>query len=555
MTDKTRSAALLIGCISLLTVGTCSAADAVDYADSLDQLKQEVAGGIDRRAKLVQEMVDSLFSFAEPGFQEFRSSEYITAILERHGFVVERGVSGIPTAWTAKWGTGGPLIALGSDIDALLGLSQLPGVAHIQPQLSGAPGHGEGHNSGMPAVVAAAIATQEVMIRHGISGRLMIWPGIAEELLGTKAFFVRDGVFKGVDATIFTHVSRDLSTSWGSTGNTGLVSVQYTFSGRTAHSAGSPWLGRSALDAVELMNIGWNYRREHLPLTQRSHYVITQGGGQPNVVPDVASVWYYFREQTFESIRNLYEIGNTVAEAAAMMTDTTVTRDLLGYAAPNHGNKPLAEAAHKNMKRIGMPRWSEADQAFARAVQVTNPVRDFRRPRISAQELATEIAPLSTPETRGASQGGGSDDIGDIMWSLPTITIRFPANIPNTVNHHVTAAMAMATPIAHKGTVAGAKAVAMTVLDLVTTPELIASAWDYFKNIQTKDIQYMPVLSQTDKPAIHLNRHLMEQIRPQMERLYYDPKKYDSYLEQLGIPYPPSQTADKIDPTHRSPTP
>ena len=499
-------------------------------AQAAPELKQATLAGVDKHARLVQEMVDSIYSFAEPGFQEFRTSEYITGILEKNGFKVERGVAGIPTAWTAKWGSSGPLIALGSDIDALLGLSQVPGSATITPQVAGAPGHGEGHNSGMPAIVAAALSIKEVMEKNKIPGRLMIWPGVAEELLGTKAFYVRAGLFKDVDGSIFTHVSKDLSTSWGPANNNGVVSVEYTFNGKTAHAAGSPWSGRSALDGVELMNIAWNMRREHLPLTQRSHYVITNGGGQPNVVPGVSTVWYYFRDQTFAAVRDLYETGNTISEAAAKATGTTVQRRLLGYAAPNFGNKPLAEAAYANMKAIGMPQWSEDDQAFAKAVQEANGFK--------VEKLATEVAPLQTPESKENAMRGGSDDIGDIMWTVPTITIRFPSNIPNTIGHNVTSAMAMATPIAHKGAVTGAKAVALTVMDMMTTPALLASAKDYFNNVQLKDVKYDPVLAPEDQPAIHLNKELMEQMRPQMTKYYYNPKKYSSYLEQLGIAYP-----------------
>lgn len=520
-----------IGILTALVAGCAlqAAAPAV-LAQAAPELKKATIAGVDKRTKLVQEMVDSIYSFAEPGFQEFRTSEYITGILEKNGFTIERGVAGIPTAWTAKWGTSGPLIALGSDIDALLGLSQIPGSPTIKPQVTGAPGHGEGHNSGMPAIVAAALSVKEVMEKNKIQGRLMIWPGVAEELLATKAFYVRAGLFKDVDASIFTHVSKDLSTSWGPAGNNGMVSVEYTFIGKTAHSAGAPWSGRSALDGVELMNIAWNMRREHLPLTQRSHYVITNGGGQPNIVPGAGTVWYYFRDQTFAAIRDLYEVGNTISEAAAQATGTKVSRRVLGYAAPNFGNKPLAEAAYENIKAVGMPQWSEDDQAFAKAVQEANGFK--------VEKLATEVAPLTTPESRDNAMRGGSDDIGDIMWTVPTITIRYPSNIPNTIGHNVTAAMAMATPIAHKGAVTGAKAVALTVMDMMTTPALLASAKDYFNNEQLKDMKYEPVLTPEDQPAIHLNKELMDRMRPQMTKYYYNPKKYSSYLEQLGIPYP-----------------
>ncbi|EXS69589.1 amidohydrolase [Sphingobium sp. Ant17] len=493
-------------------------------------LKQEVATAIDGEAKLVQEMVDSLFSFAEPGFQEFKTADYLTGILEKNGFTITRGVAGIPTAWTATWGTGGPLVALGSDVDGLLGLSQYPGSPTLKPMVAGAPGHGEGHNSGMPLIVAAAIATKNVMEKRGMKGRLMLWPGVAEELLATKAFYVRAGLFKDVDASIFTHVGSGFGTGYGEMGNNGMVSVEYNFHGKTSHAAGAPWAGRSALDGVELMDIAWNMRREHLPITQRSHYVITNGGGQPNIVPGEATVWYYFREQTFDSIHKLYETGSEIADAAAKATGTTVTRRILGYAAPNFGNKPLAEAAYANIQMVGMPKWTAQDQAFAKAAQQAN--------KLEIKPLEDKVSALSTPESRGKSNGGGSDDIGDIMWTVPTITIRFPSNIPSMIGHNVTSAIAMATPIAHKGAVAGAKAVAMTVLDIMTTPALVSEAKAYFTNVQTKDQKYDPVLTADDKPAIHLNKEIMDRMRPELEKYYYDPAKYSSYLEQLGIAYP-----------------
>ena len=503
---------------------------AAAQAEAPKALKAEVAAAVDAQAKPVQVMVDQVFSYAEPGFQEVKTSEYLTGILEKNGFKVTRGVAGIPTAFTATWGEGGPLIALGSDIDDVLGVSQVPGVPNLKPLIEGAPGHGEGHNAGMPLVIAAAIAVKKVMEEKHIPGRLMLWPGVAEELLATKAYYVRDGLFKGVDACIFTHVSSDFSTGYGEMGNNGMVSVEYTFHGKTAHSAGMPWEGRSALDAVEVMDTAWNFRREHLPLTQRSHYIISNGGGQPNVVPDKASVWYYFRDRSFKAVRDLYTVGNEISEAAAKATGTTVTRQTLGYAAPNFGNKPIAEAAYANIKAVGMPKWTAADQAFAKAAQEAN--------HRKVSPLLSEVTPLSTPENRKPSMGGGSDDIGDIMWTVPTITIRFPSNIPNMIGHNATSAIAMATPIAHKGALAGAKALAMTVLDLMTTPKLVADAKAYFTDVQLKTDTYDPIITASDKPAIWLNEKTMRLIRPDMEKYYYDPSKYDTYLDQLGIKYP-----------------
>jgi aminobenzoyl-glutamate utilization protein B len=514
--------------IAMLLLASLSSQAA--HAEAPPELKTAVRAEVDAEAKQIQVMVDQVFSFAEPGFQEVRTSEYLASVLEKNGFTVKRGVAGIPTAFVATWGSGGPLIALGSDIDGLLGRSQYPGVTDIRPMVEGAPGHGEGHNSGMPLVIAAAIATKNVMQKNHIPGRLMLWPGVAEELLASKAFYVRAGLFKEVDACIFTHVADSFFTAYGDLGANGMVSVEYTFHGKAAHAAAQPWEGRSALDAVEIMDTAWNFRREHLPLTQRSHYIITNGGEQPNIVPDRASVWYYFRDRSFAAVKNLFDVGNDISEAAAKATGTSVERHVLGYAAPGFGNKPLAEAAYANIQAVGMPQWSAADQAFAKAMQETN--------QRKVEPLRSGVGPLMTPQNSPMMMSGGSDDIGDVMWNVPTITVFYPSNVPNMIAHNVLSAMAMATPIAHKGVSAGAKAVAMTVLDLMTTPKLVADAKDYFQTVQLKTDTYAPLIGPDDRPAIWLNAKTMKDFRPLMEKYYYNPAKYPTYLDQLGINYP-----------------
>ena len=504
-----------------------------DADPRLDDFKQEVTVDIEARRDFTQQMVDSIFSFSELGFQEFETQRYVTDILEAHGFAVERGVAGIPTAWVARWGSGTPVIALGTDIDGIPQASQKPGVAYRDPLVEGAPGHGEGHNSGQALIVTAALAVKKIMERENIPGTLMLWPGVAEEQLGGKAHFVRAGVFEDVDAVLYCHVGTGLSTSWGQGGGSGLVSVEFLFEGESAHGAVSPWDGRSALDGVELMNVGWNYRREHLELQQRSHYVVTDGGDQPNVVPPTAAVWYFFREVTYERIKSLWNIGEQIAAGAALMTGTEVRSRVLGAAYPMHSNKTLAEAMHANIQQVGMPEWSDADQRMARAVQ---------------RMLGTEESGLSTEldeELRGREatpvreqRGGYSDDIGDIMWKVPTVTLGFPANLSGGQGHNWNKAIAMATPIAHKGATAGAKVHAMTVLDLLLTPSVLEGAWDYFNNVQTKDQQYVSLLRPQDEPAIWLNKEIMERFKPELQQYYYDPSTYDSYLEQLGIEYP-----------------
>ena len=317
--------------------------------DRLERLKKEALVEVESRAKLTQVMVDSIFSFGELGFQEIETSRFVTRILEENGFSVERGVAGIPTAWVARWGSGKPVISFGSDIDGIPKASQKPGVTYHSPIIEGAPGHGEGHNSGQAVNVTAALVLKEIMERESIPGTLMLWPGVAEELVATKAYLVREGVFGDVDMVFFTHVSHNLNVSWGDAAGSGLVSVEHTFTGKAAHGAGAPWRGRSALDAVELMNTAWNFRREHLRLPTRIHYVITNGGDQPNVVPPLASVWYFYRELDYDHIKRLFDIGETISQAAAAMTDTEVELQILGSAWPRHFNKVIAETMYENI--------------------------------------------------------------------------------------------------------------------------------------------------------------------------------------------------------------
>jgi len=498
--------------------------------DRTRDYKEQVLKDVEGMKKQTQVMIDMIFSFGELGFQEVETSKYLTEALEKEGFRVERGIAGIPTAWMATWGSGRPVIALGSDIDAIPQASQKPGVAYHDPLIEGAPGHGEGHNSGQALNIAAAIAVKRLMERERLQGTIKLWPGVAEELLGGKAYFVRDGYFKDVDVALFSHVSDNLSVSWGQAPSNGLVSVEYTFKGQSAHSAGAPWRGRSALDAVELMNIGWNFRREHLRIQQRSHYVVTNGGDQPNVVPPLATVWYYFRETDYPRIKEMWEIGNSIAQGAAMMTGTQMSYRVLGAAWPQHFNKVIAETMYENIKSVGLPAWSEADQSLAKAVQKELKVRE--------RGLASEIGRLSEPAREEARMGGGSDDIGDVSWNVPTVTLRYPSNIPDLPGHNWSNAIAMATPIAHKGAVAGAKVMALTLVDLLTKPALVEQAWDYFRNVQTKDTKYTPLIGAQDKPATWLNKRTMAEYRDRMRKYYYDPSKYDTYLEQLGIAYP-----------------
>jgi aminobenzoyl-glutamate utilization protein B len=497
----------------------------------LERLKTEALGKVEARAKLVQEIIDQVFSFGELGMQEFETSKYLTGLLEQNGFKVERGVAGMPTAWVATWGSGKPVIALGSDIDGIPQSNQKPGVGYRDAVVNLAPGHGEGHNSGQAVNIAAALVVKEIMERERIPGTLKLWPGVAEEQVAGKAHLVRAGVFKDVDVCLFTHVGNNLGVSWGQSGSNALLSVQFRFRGQTAHSAGAPWRGKSALDAVMLMAQAWEFRREHLELAQRSHYVITDGGDQPNVVPQTAAIWFYFRERDYPRTMAMFEAAKRMAEGASLMTDTRVdTIMILGSAWSGHFNKTIAEQTYENIRRVGLPRWDDADVALARGIQRELGSRETG--------LALSVDSMGGPVNLERSTGGGSDDIGDVSWNVPTVTLRFPSNIPGLPGHNWANGISMATPIAHKGGVAGAKVQALTLLDILLKPQVVADAWTYFNTVQTKETKYQTFLGPNDGPPTWLNAEIMAKYRPEMRKYYYDPTKFRTYLEQLGIKYP-----------------
>jgi aminobenzoyl-glutamate utilization protein B len=277
------------------------------------------------------------------------------------------------------------------------------------------------------------------------------------------------------------------------------------------------------------MNVGWNFRREHLRLHQRSHYIISNGGNQPNVVPSEASVWYYFRELDYDRIKALHEMGQNMAKGASLMTNTTVSERIFGAAWPSNMSKPLAELMHSNIQEVGSPEWTEQDQQLAQAVQ-----------EMMGQENPQGLSSEVPDEVREGNQGmgGGSDDIAEVSWNLPTVRLRYPGNIPGTTGHHWSSSIAMATPIAHKGANYGSRVIAMTAIALMNEPELVEEAWTYFNDVTVAERQWASLIPDDTPPPIHLNAEKMERFRPMLEPLRYDPSRYATYLEQLGIKYP-----------------
>jgi len=525
-------------------LGNTLAAQATPDSARLERLKAEALTKVEARAKLIQEIIDHQFSFSELGFQEFETQRYLTGILEQNGFQVTRGYAGMPSAWIARWVSPAgarPVISLGSDVDGIPQANNKPGVGFFDALIAGAPGHGEGHNTGQSVNIAAALVVKELMIRERIAGTLILWPGIAEEQVAGKAFLVREGLFRDTDVALFTHVGNELGVSWGQSGQSALVSAIFRFKGQSAHGAGAPWRGRSALDAAMLMGQGWEFQREHNELQTRSHYVIQDGGDQPNVVPSTAAIWFYFRDRDYPSTMALFEAGKRIARGAAMMANVELdTVMVVGSGWSAHFNRTIAEVTHANIQRVGHPRWDENDQRLARALQR----------ELGSREVGLDSAPpgmMGGPVNPQLWRGGGSDDIGDVSWNVPTVTLRYPSNIPGLPGHNWSSSIASATPIAHKGALAGAKVQALTLLDILMRPQVVTDAWSYFRTVQTKDIQYTPFISPTDQPPIWMNAEIMARYKPQLQRFYYDPRRFRTYLEQLGITYPTVRENPRMD--------
>ena len=305
---------------------------------------------------------DSLYFFGELGMQEFESTKLLKDTLEAAGFKVELGGAGMPTNLWAEWGTGHPKIAIVTEVDALPGGSQTPGEFDRKPMVKDGPGHMEGHNTHGGVASAAAFAVKQVMQRDKIPGTIAISFGPAEEQLASRPFIVRAGYFKDVDAIIYLHIRDTLNTTFG-IGNYAAISSIFTFHGKTAHGAVNPWEGKDAVDAIELMDIGFDKLREHLRPTYRAHRSIMFGGIQPNIIPDKGVIWWFVRDASMPAAKATYDKLLKIAEGAALMTGTTYDVKYSASAWPQLVNKTIAEAIQKNVDMVGMPKWTERGAA------------------------------------------------------------------------------------------------------------------------------------------------------------------------------------------------
>jgi aminobenzoyl-glutamate utilization protein B len=359
-------------------------------------------------------------------------------------------------------------------------------------------------------LIASALAAKAAMEKFRLAGTLKVFGAPAEEQLVSRPYFVRDGWFDDVDAAFHNHIAGNFSVGHGLI-QAALLSATFTFHGETAHAGVAPWRGRDALDGVVLMDMGLAQYREHMTPTMRMHRVITEGGDQPNVVPRRAAVWWYFRDSSAEGAGKLFEQAKKIAEGAAMMSNTTVAIDVMSAVWPVRGNRTLAELVEREIETVGLPAWSKEEDELARTLQA--------KVSVPVEGLARKYMPIDGP----AVQKSAANDAGDISWKVPMVKLYFPATVPNISFHHWAAGVPLATSIAHKGAVAGAKVMAASLVECFSNPAVVQEARRSFEE-ELGGVAYRSLLPAGQKPPVELNRATMEKFRPRMKQHYLDKK-------------------------------
>jgi aminobenzoyl-glutamate utilization protein B len=494
---RTLSAALALG-VTLL---------AHPAGAQTDARKALAHAAIDRNADQIASIGDTVYYFGELGMQEIESAKFVKGVLEQIGFTVETGTAGMNTNIWAHWGTGKPQIVIVSEIDALPGGSQAPLSIDHKPLVTGAPGHMEGHNTHAGVAIGAAYAVKQAMQRFNIPGSVAISFGPAEEQIVSRPFLVRAGLYGNADVAVLLHIGDGFAAGYGLM-NYAAISAKFDFHGKTAHGAVDPWNGKDAVDAVELMDLGFDKMREHLRPTYRAHRAITAGGIQPNIIADYGQIWWFVRDADMAAAKETFDKLVKIAEGAALMTGTTMDYKIDAAAWPQLGLKPVAEAVQANIEAVGMPQWSEEEQAFARKFQTA----------MGARPIGLRTAPTPLGQR---PQSASSNDNGDVTWVVPSVALNFPGSVPGIGYHNWQAAVTPTSTIAHKGMVAGAKVLAGTIIDLLSRPELVAAARAEFDK-QTSEMKYFAVLPADAKPPLDLNKETMDRYRPAMRQFYLD---------------------------------
>ena len=468
--------------------------------------RQIALGWIEGHRERLLDISEAIWGYAELGLLEHRSSRLLADELEGHGFRIERGVAGMPTAFVAAWGEGRPVIGVMGEYDALPGLSQKP-VPHREPLEEDAPGHGCGHNIHGTSGMAGAVAVKAAMEEAGIPGAVRFFGCPAEESASGKVWMVRAGVFDGVDAALSHHPgSMNVARLSSSLANN---SVKFHFHGRSSHAASSPEQGRSALDAVELMNTGVNYLREHLMQEARIHYVVEAGGGQPNVVPSYARSWYLVRAPERGQVEEIYGRILDIAKGAALMTGTTHRVEFLKAVYNKVPSLTLSALVTEKMREIGPPEHTEEELAFAEEIARTIPregkreaLRKSKRP--GWEGLMDVVIDGSIPDAWDEGEAGrGSTDVADVSWLVPTMEFETAAYVLGTPGHSWQVVAQSVMGIGHKSLIFAARTIAASAIDLLTKPELLRRAWEEHRE-RTRGRAYRTPLPPDAEPPLDM---------------------------------------------------
>lgn len=453
-----------------------------------DGAKAVALESVDQQAQRIAELGLRIWEFAEPAFQEHRSSRLLADALEEAGFRVKRGVAEMPTAFVAEYGSGKPVVAILAEYDALPGLAQAA-VPRRQPA-PGSAGHGCGHNLFGAACTGAGIAVKAAIDQHKLPGTVRVYGCPAEEGGAGKAYMIRGGLFDDVDVALHWHPSS--STGAGMKGSLAVVRFRVRFHGTASHAAGSPEKGRSALDGVELMNVGVNYLREHVPSSARIHYVIVRGGDRPNVVPAEAEAWYYICAPKMSEARSIFERVKKIAEGAALMSETRQEIVQLTGSYEILPNEPLARLVDANLRDVGPPPFTDDDRQFAAALR--------EELGLSVDRVSGSSDPLDGDIARFvSSSGSGSTDVGDVSWVVPTAGLNVATAARGCPGHSWANVACAGSSIGSRGSVTAAKVLAASVVELLENPDVIDRAKHDFA-ARRGSVQYEPLLEPGPPP-------------------------------------------------------
>lgn len=485
-TCRSLVSSLSICLAGLLASGWC---DRGETAEELRPSQKTAMAEVERRAEELKAVNQAIWQFAEVGLEEKQSSGLLVEKLKAAGFAVKTGVSGLPTAFVASFGSGKPVIGILAEYDALPELSQKVSPQR-EPVEEGRPGHGCGHSGLGTGALGAALAVKAAIDEHGLQGTIRLYGTPAEETLIGKVYMTLDGQFDDLDACLHWHPA-DQNGAWAGSSKA-LVSAKFTFRGTPAHASVSPDRGRSALDAVELMNVGANFMREHLKEDARMHYVIVDGGGQPNVVPPKATVWYFVRANAHRDVEAIFAWLGDIARGAALMTRTEFQVQIDTDCHEIIENGPLSALITSNLEKVGAPKFTEEEKLFARRCQEPLIEQFGSRFELALDEAVRRESPGSEPSK-------GSTDVGDISWRIPTGGLRTTCFASNSPGHSWQNVACIGSSIGEKGTLYAAKVLAATALDLLEDPKQLAAARGEFQQ-RMKDRPYTSLIPPGQKP-------------------------------------------------------